>query len=84
MRDTTAFVGGGSLPEREMTSAVVSLAATDISDEELAERLRLGTPAVLGRVHAGRLLLDVRTVFAEQEADLVKAIRQAAANTTIR
>ena len=44
----------------------------------LARRLRAGEPAVLGRLQGGKLLLDVRTVFAEQEAALVEAVIDAA------
>ena len=40
-------------------------------------RLRTGRPAVLGRVQGGALLLDVRTVFPEQEAAVVDAVRAA-------
>ena len=32
----------------------------------------------MGRLQGGKLLLDVRTVFAEQEAGLVKAVIDAA------
>jgi L-seryl-tRNA(Ser) seleniumtransferase len=77
VREAVAFVGGGSLPEQEMKSAVVALTAADVSDADLASRLRTGTPAVMGRVQRGKLLLDVRTVFAEQETDLVEAVRKA-------
>jgi L-seryl-tRNA(Ser) seleniumtransferase len=77
-RESSAFVGGGSLPEQTLPTCVVALAAEAVSDAQLAERLRTGDPAVLGRVQAGRVLLDVRTIFAEQETDLVEAIRKAA------
>jgi len=53
-----------------------------MSDEELGRRLRTGTPAVLGRLRDGRVVLDVRTVFAEQEGALVEAVRQAVAGTS--
>ena len=43
----------------------------------LAHRLRLGTPAVLGRLRDGKLVLDVRTVFSVQEESLLDAVRQA-------
>ena len=46
---------------------------------ELAARLRAGTPAVMGRVQDGTLLLDLRAVFERQEEDLIAAIRRAAA-----
>src|SRR5262249_39590919 len=77
-RDSTAFVGGGSLPEQELKTVVVALSA-GIGDERLAERLRTGDPAVLPRVQAGRVLLDVRTVLPGQEDALVEAVRQAVA-----
>src|SRR5262249_13797498 len=68
--ETVAFVGGGSLPEQAMPTVVVSLAVAGMSDEEFATRLRRCTPAVLGRVKGGRVLLDLRTVFPDQEAEL--------------
>jgi len=79
VEEATAYVGGGSLPEQELKSAVVSLAAKGLSDEQLAQRLRAGEPAVLARVQSGRLLLDLRTVFAVQEEALVAAVRNACA-----
>jgi L-seryl-tRNA(Ser) seleniumtransferase len=80
VREDVAYVGGGSLPDQAMKSWVVEVEARGRSDAELARRLRLGTPAVLGRLRAGRLVLDVRTVFPEQEAALAEAVRRAAAD----
>jgi L-seryl-tRNA(Ser) seleniumtransferase len=77
-----AFVGGGSLPDQAIPSWVVEVKAGGMSDEELGRRLRTGTPAVLGRLRDGRVVLDVRTVFAEQEGALVEAVRQAVAGTS--
>ena len=78
VRDDSAFVGGGSLPDLPLPTAVISVAAKGISDESLAERLRAGKPAVMARVQEGRVLFDLRTVFEQQEAELVEAIRVAA------
>jgi L-seryl-tRNA(Ser) seleniumtransferase len=72
-----AYVGGGSLPDQTMKTWAVELEADGVSDAELARRLRTGQPAVMGRVRAGKLVLDVRTVFPEQEDALVSAVRQA-------
>jgi L-seryl-tRNA(Ser) seleniumtransferase len=49
----------------------------DLSDADFAQRLRLGTPAVMGRVRDGKLVLDVRTVFADQIDALVEAVKTA-------
>ncbi|MFI6323371.1 L-seryl-tRNA(Sec) selenium transferase [Nonomuraea sp. NPDC050556] len=62
---STATVGGGGAPGVGLGSVAVSL------PERLAEPLRLGDPAVLGRIEGGRLLLDLRTVLPEEDDDLL-------------
>ena len=42
--------------------------------DRLAAGLRLGTPAVVGRVQQDRLLLDLRTVLPRQDTQLVAAV----------
>jgi L-seryl-tRNA(Ser) seleniumtransferase len=53
------------------------VSASQISESELATRLRTGTPAVVGRVQDGRVLLDLRCVFERQEEELLEAVRLA-------
>lgn len=77
VREDEAYVGGGSLPDQAMKTIVVEIAARDVSDDQLAQRLRTSTPAVLGRVQGGRLLLDLRTVFPRQDATLVECMQRA-------
>jgi L-seryl-tRNA(Ser) seleniumtransferase len=77
VRQDVAYVGGGSLPDVGLPSAVVAVTAAGIGEEELAARLRRGTSAVVGRVQDGKLLLDLRTVFERQEEDLLAALKQA-------
>jgi L-seryl-tRNA(Ser) seleniumtransferase len=74
--EDVAYVGGGSLPDQAMKTWIVAVEAKNQSDADLALRLRTGTPAVLGRLREGKLALDLRTVFPEQEDALVEAIRQ--------
>lgn len=78
VRADEAFVGGGSLPDVSVPTAVLALSAAHRSETELAARLRAGTPAVLARVQDGRVLLDLRCVFEAQEAELLDAVRVAA------
>jgi len=72
-----AFVGGGSLPDQALKTWVVELKAATLSDTELAFRLRTGTPSVVGRLRDGKLLLDVRTVFPNQDESLIEAVQAA-------
>jgi L-seryl-tRNA(Ser) seleniumtransferase len=72
--ETEASVGGGAFPNARIASAGL---AFDRDPELLERRLRLGTPAVIGRIADGRLLLDLRTVSNDDE--LLAAVRAALA-----
>jgi L-seryl-tRNA(Ser) seleniumtransferase len=66
--------GGGALPLLELEGPVVTL---DADPEPLAEALRHGNPAVIARVHAGRVLLDPRTLTDADVEPLAGAVRRA-------
>ncbi|WP_409463977.1 L-seryl-tRNA(Sec) selenium transferase [Amycolatopsis sp. GA6-003] len=68
--DSTAVVGGGGAPGVELPSAAVSLPA------RYAEALRLGEPAVVGRIVRDRCLLDLRTVAPADDAAVREAVRR--------
>ncbi len=68
-------VGGGSLPGETLPTKLVALHVT--SPDELAARLRSSEPPVIGRIESGELLLDPRTVLANEEQDLLSAVTQA-------
>jgi L-seryl-tRNA(Ser) seleniumtransferase len=78
VREDVAYVGGGSLPDVGVPTAVLALSAEGVSEGDLAARLRTGAPAVVGRVQDGRVLLDLRCVFERQEEELLEAVRLAA------
>jgi L-seryl-tRNA(Ser) seleniumtransferase len=73
-----AAVGGGGAPGVELPSATISLPSA------LAAPLRRGALPVVGRVEAGRLLLDMRSVLPEQDEPLVTAILAAAQGSPCR
>lgn len=67
---TISTVGGGAMPTAELESFAVTLAGT--SPEGLDRHLRSADVPVIGRIDAGRLWLDVRTI-ADDELPLVAA-----------
>jgi len=71
-------VGGGALPTVELPTAGVSLGGTDAAARVLDAALRVGDPAVVGRLVDDRLFLDCRTVLPTQVAALGKAVLAAA------
>lgn len=75
-----SVVGGGSLPGGTLPTRVVAVRPAKKSGVGmLASLLRQNTPPVVGRVEKDALLLDPRTVFPEEEEDLLAAVRRAIA-----
>ncbi len=71
---STTYFGGGSLPAQELPTWCVAVQPRDISVDRLSNALRVGTPAVVGRIQQGRFLLDLRSVMPRQDQSLVEAV----------
>ena len=71
---STAYAGGGALPDQAVPSWHIRMKVEGQSDAEFARKLRLGTPAVLARVRDGWICLDLRTIFPEQEDGIIAAV----------
>ncbi len=72
-----ATIGGGSLPGEVLPSRAVCLAF--VKPDRILARLRAGSPAVVGRVEHGAVLLDLRSVEPADDAALSAAIAAALA-----
>jgi L-seryl-tRNA(Ser) seleniumtransferase len=68
------YVGGGSLPNQALATICLALSPRTKNVDELAAALRTGTPAVVGRVHDGKLLFDLRSVPPRDDMQLVAAV----------
>lgn len=75
--ESVARAGAGALPVTEVKSAAVAVVPPDGDLDGLAARLRAAAPAVVGRVHEDRLLLDARTVREAEVADLIAVVAAA-------
>jgi len=69
--------GGGSLPEVDFPTYVVSIKPDNIPVNEVEERLRQGTPPIISRIKEASLILDARTVKDRDIGELVKGIKTA-------
>jgi L-seryl-tRNA(Ser) seleniumtransferase len=69
-----SLVGGGSAPTSSLPGFLLAVTHKRLSADELAARLRGNDPPVVTRVEEGRTLIDLRTVFTEQETELEKAL----------
>ncbi len=68
-------VGSGAAPTAALPSRALAVEHPTRSPDDIAARFRAATPPVLGRIHGGRFLLDLRGVFAAD--DLVPSLPEA-------
>jgi len=76
LTEGTSLVGGGSTPAQSLPTKVLRVASARHSATQLEKRLRKpakGVP-VIARIEERRLVIDLRTVFPEQEKSLEEAL----------
>jgi L-seryl-tRNA(Ser) seleniumtransferase len=81
--DGESILGGGAAPSSVLPTRVLALTCEGLSADELAARLRGSEPPIIARVDEGRVLLDLRTVFPEQDAAVVAALDRITVDDTI-
>lgn len=73
LEEGASVIGGGSTPEQSIPTWLIAVPSEDAAD--LERKLRTGTPPVIARIENDRLLVDLRTVFPEEEAELANALQ---------
>jgi L-seryl-tRNA(Ser) seleniumtransferase len=71
--DGESVIGGGAAPSAVLPTRLIALVHTDFSADGLCRRLRSNDPPIVARVEEGRVLVDLRTVFPQQDATLATA-----------
>jgi L-seryl-tRNA(Ser) seleniumtransferase len=74
VRPSEARVGGGALPGATLPSRALALEVPPLAPHELEERLHQTHPPVIARLEHGTLLLDLRTIQAEEHPHLLAAV----------
>jgi L-seryl-tRNA(Ser) seleniumtransferase len=77
--DGSSLAGGGSTPSQSLPTRIIRIASARYSTTKLEQRLRRAPAgvSVIARVEDDRLILDLRTVFPEQESLLIKTLAAA-------
>ena len=68
--DGESLLGGGAAPSAVLPTLLLALIFEGLSANDLSARLRNSEPPAITRVEEGHVLLDLRTVFPEQDAAL--------------
>ena len=70
---------GGSLPGEHLPTSLLRIAPSRRGAARLIDRLRAAEPPVIARIEEGRVVLDPRTVLADEDEPLLRALRAALA-----
>ncbi len=69
-----SVAGGGSTPEQSMATWLLAISGDAVKIEK---KLRANDPAVIARIENEKVVIDLRTVFLEEEGQLIAAIKRA-------
>jgi len=78
VRAGASLIGGGSAPEEQIPTFVLAITSNQHSVNELEQQLRKFSTPIIARIEDDQLLLDLRTVFPEQEDLIVSAFAEIA------
>jgi L-seryl-tRNA(Ser) seleniumtransferase len=77
LSDGYSVVGGGSCPDCHLPTTLLAIESNSPSPNAIESRLRLQEQAIIVRLEEDRVLVDLRTVFPEQESILIEGIVKA-------
>ena len=69
-----SMVGGGSLPEESLPTWLLALPVKKAN--QFLNQLRSRSQPIIARIEDGQVVLDPRTVFPEQDAQVIESLRQ--------
>jgi L-seryl-tRNA(Ser) seleniumtransferase len=76
--DGESVIGGGAAPSSVLPTRLLAISCAGVSADELSALLRTSDPPVIARVESGRVLLDLRTVFADEDPLIAAALHRIA------
>ena len=74
--DGESLIGGGAAPSSSLPTKLIVIGSRQLGSNRLAARLRAATPAIIARIEEGRVALDLRTVFPQEDQQLREALIQ--------
>jgi len=72
--DGESLLGGGAAPSSVLPTRLLAVTCDGLSADDLGTSLRSAEPPIITRVEEGRVILDLRTVFPEQDAAVADAL----------
>ena len=76
--DGRSTIGGGTTPGLTLPTRLLALRYDRLSSSALEAKLRQLDPPIVARIEQDRVLLDLRTVFEDEDATLIHGLRTVA------
>jgi L-seryl-tRNA(Ser) seleniumtransferase len=76
VREGESKIGGGSTPGQSLPTRVLAVTRAGQSAQQLEAALRRNSPPILVRIENDQALVDLRTVFEEQDEEIARAFEQ--------
>ncbi|HEU0006235.1 MAG TPA: L-seryl-tRNA(Sec) selenium transferase [Terriglobia bacterium] len=74
--DGQSMIGGGCTPDRVIPTRLLAFSGSELSPSKLEVQLRSGSPPIACRLENDCLLLDLRTVFPEDDKLVFEALQE--------
>jgi L-seryl-tRNA(Ser) seleniumtransferase len=75
--DCESQIGGGTLPRSVIRSISLQILPETLRASEFAAKLRQGTPPIIGTLSGGKFNLNLRTVFPDEDNEVIAALGSA-------
>ncbi len=72
--ESESVIGGGAAPTAKLPTQALAITSQTMNADEITEQLRRNDPPIVARVEDNRVLLDLRTVFPEQDEQVAQAL----------
>jgi len=73
--ESDSALGGGAGPTANLPTTAISLTHEELSAEDIERRLRASKPPIVARIFENQVMLDLRTVFPDEESALITAVK---------
>jgi L-seryl-tRNA(Ser) seleniumtransferase len=81
--DGTSMIGGGSTPNHGLPTRLISIQCPSVSTSLIESHFRASSPPILTRIENDSVLLDLRTVFPDEDPIVAEALRRLPAQTPL-
>jgi L-seryl-tRNA(Ser) seleniumtransferase len=68
-------IGGGAGPISDLPSPLIAVTHTELTPDQVETRFRQSNPPLICRITGNKILIDLRTVFEDEEPHLVELLK---------